>query len=85
MLLWIHTIRPEFKFLARLLNIADGPHPWHFTLREVRELLKAHFQIETLKVVNGLGFDGKSEDNMKVRIGNHIMLNAWIIARLNTQ
>lgn len=82
LLIWVHTMKPIFKLLTPLLNALDGPHPWHFTLAELKALLEPHFEIERVRVVNGLGFDGHlpAAGRIKIAAGNRVMQNTWIIA-----
>jgi ubiquinone/menaquinone biosynthesis C-methylase UbiE len=38
-LLWLHTLRNQYRFLQGILNRLNTPHPYHFTLNEILTLV----------------------------------------------
>lgn len=86
-LLWLHVLLPVYVFLKPVLNKFDSPHPYHFTAKEITNLLvKKGFEVKYKKIFRGLGPVTTStliphNHNIKSKIGNTMMEDLWL--RLN--
>jgi ubiquinone/menaquinone biosynthesis C-methylase UbiE len=88
-LLWLHVLKPRFKFLTPLLNKIDSPHPHHFTADDVLKLISSNnFMVTYKKLFRGLGPITKSKiiphkNNIKSKIGSLMMDDLWLRVRKN--
>jgi ubiquinone/menaquinone biosynthesis C-methylase UbiE len=78
LLIWLYTLRNEYKILQPLLNALDSPHPYHITASEILALLVHNlFHIKSKNYDKGTNLPN---DTLKKIIGNRMMSTAWICA-----
>jgi ubiquinone/menaquinone biosynthesis C-methylase UbiE len=80
-LLWTHVLRNQYKFLRRLFDKVDSPHPHHFTQEGVLALVKNNnnpFRIKLKRYFYGLGEGLSLHGNVKLMIGNAMMSSLWL-------
>ena len=71
MLLWVHALRGQYKIFQSFLNKVDPPHPSHFTVTDLNNLIKEKFTISRKKILKGAGTEGfEKTSNPKVFLAN---------------
>jgi SAM-dependent methyltransferase len=83
MLLWIHCLRSSYKWLRPMINAIDRTHPYHFTLDEVKDIVRPYFQTIYEKTLKGVGTKGKVPEGatMKVRLAHYITAVSWLVLK----
>jgi ubiquinone/menaquinone biosynthesis C-methylase UbiE len=75
-LLWIYVLRDGYKALEGLLNRVDSPHPFHFTVYQLMEHVRANsFQLKHRKLDGGTGLPNNT---IKKALANRMMNTLWL-------
>jgi len=85
LLLWVHTLRGKYGLIESVLNKIDRPHPHHFDISKLREMVvSCNFMIRQERV-SGLSpaLDQNQGDNFKTSVGNFMMESACLICLKN--
>jgi SAM-dependent methyltransferase len=82
LLLWIYVLQEKYRFLRRMLNGFDKPHPHHFTKDDLAAILENYFDILYYKEEEGTGLPNNT---VKKAIANQMMKTLWTRSKKKTQ
>jgi ubiquinone/menaquinone biosynthesis C-methylase UbiE len=81
-LLWLHTLRNQYKFVQGILNKVDTPHPHHFTLNEILTLVlnnnTTSFEVKKKNIFKGIGFL-REQEKIQQQQQHHSTLKKHVI------